>query len=71
MAKRQERRNHEVAVDVLGRTNNAMLWVNMLAGDFKALEERIAAHWCNADRMAIANGLPLNIDKKLDAMLMG
>lgn len=71
MAERQERRNHEVAVDVLGRTNNAMLWVNMLAGDFKALEERIAAHWFQADRMAIANGLPLNIDKQLDAMLMG
>ena len=71
MAERQERRNHEVAVDVLGRTNNAMLWVNMLAGDFKALEERVAAHWFQADRMAIANGLPLNIDKQLDAMLMG
>lgn len=71
MAERQERHNHEVAVDVLGRTNNAMLWVNMFAGDFKALEERIAAHWFQADRMAIANGLPLNIDKQLDAMLMG
>lgn len=71
MAERQERRNHERAVDVLGRTDNDMLWVNMFAGDFKALEERIAAHWCKADRMAIANGLPLNIDKKLDAMLMG
>ncbi|AFK13391.1 serine-threonine kinase [Yersinia phage YpP-Y] len=70
-AERQERRNHEVAVDVLGRTNNAMLWVNMFSGDFKALEERIAAHWFQADRMAIANGLPLNIDKQLDAMLMG
>lgn len=71
MAERQERRNHEVAVDVLGRTNNAIRWVNMLAGDFKALEERIAAHWFQADRMAIANGLPLNIDKQLDARLMG
>lgn len=71
MAERQERRNHEVAVDVLGRTNNAMLWVNMFAGDFKALEERIAAHWFQADRMAIANGRSLNIDKKLDEMLMG
>lgn len=71
MAERQERRNHERAVDVLGRTDNAMLWVNTFAKDFKALEERIAAHWCKADRMAIANGLPLNIDKKLDAMLMG
>lgn len=71
MAERQERRNHEVAVDVLGRTDNAMLWVNMFGKDFKALEERIAAHWFQADRMAIANGLPLNIDKKLDAMLMG
>lgn len=71
MAERQERRNHEIAVDVLGATNNAMRWVNMLAMDFKALEERIAAHWRCADRMAIANGLPLNIDKQLDAMLMG
>ncbi len=71
MAERQERRNHEVAVDVLGKDNNAMLWVNMFAGDFKALEERIAAHWFQADRKAIANGLPLNIDKQLDAMLMG
>lgn len=71
MAERQERRNHEIAVDVLGRTNNAMLWVNMFAMDFKALEERIAAHWRCADRMAIANGHALNIDKQLDAMLMG
>lgn len=71
MAEHQERRNHERAVDILGRTNNAMLWVNMFAKDFKALEERIAAHWFQADRMAIANGLPLNIDKQLDAMLMG
>ena len=71
MAERQERRNREVAVDVLGRTNNAMLWANMFAMDFKALEERIAAHWRDVDRMAIANGLPLNIDKKLEAMLMG
>lgn len=73
MAERQERRNHEVAVDVLGRTNNAMIWAHMSSRvwDFKALEERIAAHWFQADRMAIANGLPLNIDKKLDAMLMG
>ena len=70
-AGRQERRNHEVAVDVLGRTNNGMLWVNMFSEDFKALEERIAANWLVADRMAIANGLPLNIDKKLDAMFMG
>lgn len=70
-AERQERHNHEIALDVLGRTNNAMLWANMFAGDFKALEERIAAHWFQADKMAIANGLPLNIDKKLDAMLMG
>ncbi|MCO4329747.1 hypothetical protein MTQ91_09225 [Staphylococcus hyicus] len=71
MAERQERRNHEVAVDVLGRTNNAMLWVNMFAWDFKALEERVAMNWRNADRMAIANGRALNIDKQLDAMLMG
>lgn len=71
MAHHQEQRNHEVAVDVLGRTDNAMLWAHMFARDFKALEERIAAHWFQADRMAIANGLPLNIDKQLDAMLMG
>lgn len=71
MAAHQERRNHEVAVDVLGRTNNAIRWANMFYRDFKALEERIALHWRNADRMAIANGLPLNIDKQLDAMLMG
>lgn len=71
MAERQERRNHEIAVDVLGRTNNAMLWINMLAMDFKALEERIAAHWRDVDRMAIADGRALNIDKQLDAMLMG
>lgn len=71
MAAHQERRNHEVAVDVLGRTNNAIRWANMSYRNFKVLEERIALHWRNADRVAIANGLPLNIDKKLDAMLMG
>lgn len=70
-AERQERRNHEVAVDVLGRTNNAMLWVKMFSGDFKELEERVAMKWRNADRMAIAGGRSLNIDKQLDAMLMG
>ena len=70
-AEHQEQRNHEVAVDVLGRTNIAMLWVNMFSGDFKALEERVAMNWRNADRLAIVNGLPLNIDKQLDAMLMG
>ncbi len=68
---RQERRNHEIAVDVLRRTNNAMLWVYMFATDFKELEERVAMQWRNADRMAIANGHALNIDKKLDAMFMG
>lgn len=65
---RQERRNHAIAVDVLGRTNHVML---LFSRDFKAIEERVAARWRNADRMAIANGLPLNIDKQLDAMLMG
>ncbi|USW22281.1 UNVERIFIED_ORG: host transcription shutoff [Salmonella phage PSP2-22] len=39
--------------------------------DFKALEERVALKWRNADRMAIADGRALNIDKQLDAMLMG
>lgn len=71
MAERQERRNHEIALDVLGSADIAMLWVNMFSGDFKALEERVAMNWRNADRMAIANGLPLNIDKQLDAMLIG
>lgn len=71
MAVRQERRNHEVAVDVLGSADIARLWGNMFAVDFKALEERVAMNWRNADRMAIANGHSLNIDKKFDAMLMG
>lgn len=71
MAERQERRNHEIALDVLGSADIAKLWVNMFAKDFKALEERVAMKWRNADRMAIANGHVLNIDKKLDAMLMG
>ncbi|ACF15887.1 gp0.7 [Escherichia phage 13a] len=31
----------------------------------------VAMGWRNADRMAIANGRALNIDKQLDAMLMG
>lgn len=70
-ASRQGRRNRDIAVDVLGRTDNAMLRVNMFHRDFKALEERIAVNWRNADRVAIANGLALNIDKQLDAMLMG
>lgn len=37
MAGRQEQRNHEVAVDVLGRTNNAMLWAHMFAGTLRRL----------------------------------
>lgn len=71
MVERQERRNHEIALDVLGSADIARLWFNMFVKDFKALEERVAAHWVQADRMAIANGLPLNIDKQLDARLMG
>ena len=71
MAKRQEQRNHQIARDAFGKTAHLLRWVQMPADDFKALEERIAAHWCKADRIAIANGLPLNIDKQLDAMLMG
>lgn len=71
MTESQELYTHEIAVDVLGRTNNAMLWVNMFATDFKALEERIVAHWSQQDRIAIANGLPLNIDRYLDKRFMG
>lgn len=68
---RQEQRDHQIARDVFGKTAHLLRWVQMPAADFRALEERIALHWRNADRMAIANGLPLNIDKQLDAMLMG
>lgn len=71
MAERQERRNSAIARDVFGVTAHFLRWVQMPAADFKALEERVAAHWFFGDRMAIANGLPLNIDKKLDAMFMG
>lgn len=71
LEERQGRRNIAIARDVFGKTNHIMRWMQMPAADFKALEERIAAHWFFADRMAIANGLPLNIDKKLDAMFMG
>lgn len=70
-AERQEQRNHRRARYAIGRTNHVRRFVQMPILDFRALEERIAAHWCKADRMAIANGLPLNIDKQLDAMLMG
>lgn len=71
LEERQGRRNSAIARYVLGKTNHIMRWVQMPNADFKALEERIAAHWFHADRMAIANGLPLNIDKRLGAMLMG
>lgn len=69
--KRQEQRNQNIARYALGETNHIVRWMQMPNADFKALEERIAAHWFHADRMAIANGLPLNIDKRLGAMLMG
>lgn len=71
LEERQGRRNSARARDVFGVTAHFLRWVQMPAADFKALEERIAAHWFFGDRMAIANGLPLNIDKKLDAMFMG
>lgn len=71
LAERQEQRNHRRARYVIGLTNHVRRFVQMTILDFKALEERVAAHWCKADRMAIVNGLPLNIDKKLDEMLMG
>lgn len=68
---RQQQRDHYIARDVFGDTAHLLRWMQIPAADFRALEERIALHWRNADRMAIANGLPLNIDKQLDAMLMG
>ncbi len=71
IARGQDWRNHVRARDAIGTVRHVNAWVQMQLADFKALEERIAAHWFNADRMAIANGLPLNIDKKLDAMFMG
>lgn len=71
MNERQEQRNQWRARRVLGRTNHILRWMQMVNTDFKALEERVAAHWCEADRMAIANGMPLNIDKQLDAMFIG
>ena len=71
LVERQEQRDHHIARDVFGDTAHLLRWMQMPAADFRALEERIALHWRNADRIAIANGLPLNIDKQLDAMLMG
>ena len=71
IARGQDWRNHVRVRDAIGTVRHANAWAQMQLADFKALEERIAAHWFNADRMAIANGLPLNIDKKLDAMFMG
>ena len=68
---RQEQRDQYIARDVFGDTAHLLRWMQMPTADFRALEERIALHWRNADRIAIANGLPLNIDKQLDAMLMG
>ena len=71
LVERQELRDHQRARYALGRTNHVRRFVQMPRADFRALEKRIAAHWCKADRIAIANGLPLNIDKQLDARLMG
>ena len=71
VARGQGWRNHVRVRDALGTVRHVNAWLQMQLADFKALEERIAAHWLDADRAAIANGLPLNIDKKLDAMLMG
>lgn len=64
VARGQDGRNHARALDALGTVGLAIAWAQMQRVDFKVLEERIAAHWFNADRMAIANGLPLNIDKQ-------
>lgn len=71
MARGQDWRNHVRVRDAIGTVRHANAWAQMQLADFKALEERIAAHWFNVDILAIANGLPLNIDKKLDAMFMG
>ncbi len=71
IARGQDWRNHVRVRDAIGTVRHANAWAQMQLADFKALEERIAAHWLHADRMAIANGLPLNIDKQLDARLMG
>ncbi|CBV65201.1 predicted protein kinase (pseudogene) [Salmonella phage Vi06] len=67
----QEQRNRCIARDILGRANHTLRWVEMSSNDLKALETRVAEYWRKADRVAIANGLPLNIDKQLDTMLMG
>lgn len=71
LAERQELRDHQRARYAIGRTNHVRRFVQMPMADFRALEKRIAAHWCKDDLIAIANGLPLNIDKQLDARLMG
>lgn len=67
----QKQRNHEVAKHVLGVTEHIIRCMQLSNADVKAFEGRLAAHWREADRMAISKGMPLNIDKKLDAMLMG
>lgn len=68
---RQEQRNERLARDIMGRTRHIMRWMQMPNVDFKELEARLAYHCRKEDKIAIANGLPLNIDKQLDAMLMG
>lgn len=68
---RQEQRNELLARDIMGRTRHIMRWMQMPNVDFKELEARLAYHCRKEDKIAIANGLPLNIDKQLDAMLMG
>lgn len=68
---RQEQRNERLVRDIMGRTRHIMRWMQMPNLDFKELEARLAYHCRKEDKIAIANGLPLNIDKQLDAMLMG
>lgn len=70
-AARMEIRNENRAKDLLGLHHWQAVWPRMMAQDFKKLEERAAAVWVNGDHIAIQAGQPLNIDKQLDAMLMG
>lgn len=70
-AARMEIRNENRAKDMMGLHHWQAVWPRMMAMDFKKLEERAAAVWVLGDHIAIQAGQPLNIDKQLDAMLMG
>lgn len=67
----QDNRDALRGQDFLGQHDWQNMWLNNRNEDVVKIDRANAFKWREADRMAILKGRPLNIDKLLDAQLMG